>query len=57
MIKKQAISVNDLMSKISMIIIKSIQIVIKSIFNEKNYKISPNEKKPPERKISMLKFG
>lgn len=57
MIKKQAISVNDLMSKISMIIIKSIQILIKSIFNEKNYKISPNEKKPPERKISMLKIG
>ena len=48
MIKKQAISVNDLMSKISMIIIKSVQIVIKSIFNEK---------KPPERKISMLKIG
>ena len=57
MIKKHAISVNDLMSKISMIIIKSIQIVIKSIFNEKNYKISSNEKKPPERKISMLKIG
>lgn len=55
MIKKQVISVNDLMSKISMIIIKSIQIVIKSIFNEKNYKISPNEKNLPKEKSLCLK--
>lgn len=40
-----------------MIMIKSMQNKMKEIFKHNFYKRSLNKKVPPERKISMLKFG
>jgi hypothetical protein len=57
MFKGSKLSAMDLMSKNLMIMIKSMQNKMKEIFKHNFYKCSLNKKVPPERKISMLKFG
>lgn len=58
MFKGSKLSAMDLMAKNLMImIIKSMQNKMKEIFKHSFYKRSLNKKVPPERKISMLKFG
>ena len=57
MFKGSKLDAMDLMSKNLMIMIKSMQNKMKEIFKHNFYKHSLNKKVPPERKISMLKFG
>lgn len=57
MFKGSKLSAMDLMAKNLMIMIKSMQNKMKEIFKYNFYKRSLNKKVPPERKISMLKFG
>ena len=57
MFKGSKLAAMDLMSKNLMIMIKSKQNKMKEIFKHNFYKCSLNKKVPPERKISMLKFG
>ena len=57
MFKGSKLSAMDLMSKNLMIMIKFMQNKMKEIFKHNFYKRSLNKKVPPERKISMLKFG
>ena len=57
MFKGSKLAAMDLMSKNLMIMIKSMHNNMYEIFNHKFYKRSLNNKVPPERNISMLKFG
>ena len=57
MFKVSKLAAIDLMSKNLMIMIKSMQNKMKENFKHNFYKCSLNKKVPPERKISMLKFG